>query len=221
MTTRSCSALLALRMRESMSATGAVSSGLPARFRHAGDAALVCELAEADPAEAELAEDRAGTSAEVAAGIVTDLEPFRARLLDDQRLLCHALLLPSSVLARERHSQRGEKCARLLVVLGGGGDGDVEAADRGNRVVVDFRKDDLLADPEREVAAAVERAEVQSPEVADPRQRDRDQPVEELPHARAAERHARADRHALAQLEARDRLAGAAHLRALAGDRRQ
>src|SRR5438445_32333 len=53
------------------------------------------------------------------------------------------------------------------------------------------------------------------------RSRDRDEPVEELVHAGAAQRHARADRHALAELEGRDRLLGPARLRALAGDRRQ
>src|SRR5262249_39010270 len=86
---------------------------------------------------------------------------------------------------------------------------------------VDLRKDELLADTEREVAAAVERTRVETAEVADPRQRDRDQPVEELVHPCAAECHARADGHPLAHLELRDRLAGAPYLRALAGDRRQ
>src|SRR6185437_7666610 len=58
-------------------------------------------------------------------------------------------------------------------------------------------------------------------EVADPGERDRDEPVEELVHPRAAQRHARADRHPLADLELRDRLAGAPDLGTLAGDRRQ
>src|ERR1044072_755998 len=44
---------------------------------------------------------------------------------------------------------------------------------------------------------------------------------EELPHAGPAQRHARADGHALAHLEARDRLAGQADLRPLACDRGQ
>src|SRR3954447_26473013 len=116
--TCSCSALLALRMRVSMSATGSVSIGSPARLGHARDAALVRELAQADPAEAELPVDRARAPAAVAARVLADLEPRRSRLLDDQRFLCHLHLLPSSVLACERHPERGEKCARLLVVLG-------------------------------------------------------------------------------------------------------
>jgi hypothetical protein len=38
-----------------------------------------------------------------------------------------------------------------------------------------------------------------------PGQRQREQPVEELPHPVTAQRHVRADGHALAQLELRDR----------------
>jgi hypothetical protein len=41
----------------------------------------------------------------------------------------------------------------------------------------------------------------QAAEVADAGQRDGEQPVEEVPHAVAAQGHLRADRHALAQLE--------------------
>jgi hypothetical protein len=59
---------LALRMRVSMSAIGSVSTAslLPAGLRHAGDHALVRKLAQADAAEAELAENGAGTAAAVA-----------------------------------------------------------------------------------------------------------------------------------------------------------
>ena len=49
----------------------------------------------------------------------------------------------------------------------------------------------------------------------------REQPVEELPHPVAAQRDVGADRHALAQLELRDGLAGLGDLRLLAGDRGQ
>src|SRR5262252_8370387 len=99
MTTRSCSALLALRMRVSMSATGSVSicSLLPGTLGHARDRALMRELAQADPAEAELAENGARTAAPPAPRVVAHREPLRARLLDPQRLLGHVLELPSSV----------------------------------------------------------------------------------------------------------------------------
>jgi hypothetical protein len=78
--------LLALRMRVSMSAIGSVSirSLLPARLRHAGDRALVRELAQADPAESELAEHGARPSAPVAARVVADAVLLRPLLLDAQ-----------------------------------------------------------------------------------------------------------------------------------------
>ena len=47
------------------------------------------------------------------------------------------------------------------------------------------------------------------------------QAVEELPGAVAAQRDVGADRHALAQLELRDRLAGLGDLRLLTGDQRE
>src|SRR3954449_1327250 len=90
---RSCSALLALRMRVSMSATGSVSIVsfflLPGALRHAGDDALVSELAQADAAEPELLEDGARPPAAVAARVVAHLVLRRPRGLDDQRLLRH------------------------------------------------------------------------------------------------------------------------------------
>src|SRR3954463_249620 len=86
---RSCSALLALRMRVSMSATGSVSMGspLPRALRHAGDHALVGELPQTDAAEPELLEHGARAAALVAAGVRTRLVLRRARGLRDQRLL--------------------------------------------------------------------------------------------------------------------------------------
>src|SRR3954471_3367467 len=87
----SCSALLALRMRVSMSATGSVSiaSLLPARLRHARDHALVGELAQADPAEPELLVDGARAAAAVAAAVGARLELLRPGGLDHEGLLGH------------------------------------------------------------------------------------------------------------------------------------
>src|SRR5262249_27329832 len=96
----SCSALLALRMRVSMSAIGSVStvSLLPARLRHAGNRALVGKLAQADPAKGELAEDRARAAAPVAARVVAHLVLLGSPLLDDERRFRHYsfLLSPSA-----------------------------------------------------------------------------------------------------------------------------
>src|SRR3954453_15119690 len=87
----SCSALLALWMLVGMSAFGSVShlSLLPARLRHAGNRSLVRELAEADPAEAELAEDRARTAAPVTARVVAHLVLLGSPLLHVERGLRH------------------------------------------------------------------------------------------------------------------------------------
>src|SRR3954469_11415728 len=87
----SCSALLALRMRVSMSATGSVSisSLLPGALRHAGDHALMGELPQADPAEPELLEHGTRPSALVAARVVAHLVLRRPRGLHDQRFLRH------------------------------------------------------------------------------------------------------------------------------------
>src|SRR5579884_1148844 len=98
---RACSARLALRMRVSMSATGSVSIALlsPGALRHAGDHALVRELAQADPAEAELAEHGARPAALVAARVAAHLELLRPRGLDPQRFLGHCCYLPPSAAA--------------------------------------------------------------------------------------------------------------------------
>src|SRR5947209_5186333 len=85
--TRSCSALLALRMRVSMSATGSVSMSLvllPRALRHAGDRTLVGELPQADPAETELLEHGARAAALVAAVVLARLVLRRTGRLDDQ-----------------------------------------------------------------------------------------------------------------------------------------
>src|SRR5262245_55576923 len=92
---RSCSARLALRMRASMSATGSVNISSPRALGHAGNHALVRELAQADAAEAELAEHGTRPTASVAARVVADAELLRPLLLDAQGFLCHLLPFPS------------------------------------------------------------------------------------------------------------------------------
>ena len=257
---------------------------LPARLRQAGDVALVGQLAQADPAEAELAEVRARAAAALAAVVVAGLVLRRARAgappvrswpcpssprrpparrrpgLAARRsrrprrsagcsyasgfssFSCSSAACSASACRRSFSSPAapGATCPRGAAaparngmpnvsssakasssVVRGGGDGHVEAAHLVDRVVVDLREDDLLADAHRVVAAAVERARVEAAEVADSRDRDRQQAVEELVHARVAQRHGHADGHLLAQLEVGDRLAGAADVRLLAGDRRR
>src|SRR3546814_13577598 len=67
---------------------------------------------------------------------------------------------------------------------------------------------DLFLQSHRVIAASVERLRVHAAEVANARQRTRDQTVEKLVHPLAAKRHLAADRPAFAQLEAGDRLLG-------------
>src|SRR6266511_3156093 len=123
----------------------------------------------------------------------------------------------SSLLA-ERQAEVAQECSAFLVVPGGGHHRDVEPFDLLDLVVVDLREDDLLAHPERVVTLPVERLRRHALEVAHPRQRDGDEPVEELVHPGAAQGHHRADGLPLPQLEVRDGLARLRDHRLLAGD---
>src|SRR5829696_6033981 len=121
----------------------------------------------------------------------------------------------------EGEPEPAEQLASLLVGTGGGHHGDVHAALPVHPVHVDLVEHRLLIETERVVAVAVELLGREPAEVPDARQRDAQQAVQELPHPVAAQRHLRADRHALTQLELRDGLAGPLHERLLAGDRGQ
>src|SRR3954451_11046144 len=118
----------------------------------------------------------------------------------------------------EREPEGAEQGPSLLVRLGRGHDGDVEAADPVDPVLVDLVEHALLLETEGVVAVAVELLRRQTAEVADARQGERDQAVHELPRAVTTEGDVRADGLALAQLELRDGLAGLRHDRLLAGD---
>src|ERR671929_1507623 len=88
--TVSWAARIALRMRVRKSAMGSViDMRSPARLGHAGDEPLVGQLAQADPAQAELAVDRARTPAATAARVGARRVLRAARLADDLGLLCH------------------------------------------------------------------------------------------------------------------------------------
>ena len=80
---------------------------------------------------------------------------------------------------------------------------------------------DLLRETEGVVAPTVELLRGQTTEVADARERERQQAVQELPHAVTTEGDVGADRLALTQLELRDGLGGLADLRLLTGDQGQ
>src|SRR5919205_1493598 len=84
MITVSCAAMIPLRMRVRKSATGSViDMRSPARLRHAGDVAVVRELAQAHAAQAELAVDRPRPAAAAAARVGPRLVLRCARLAHD------------------------------------------------------------------------------------------------------------------------------------------
>src|SRR5688500_1343946 len=122
--TSSCIAVDAFLMRDSMSEIGSVivivssPPPLPARFRDARDLAVVCHLAEAQPAEPETLEDGPRSPAPHAARVLANLV-LRLRLrLIDQCFLSHlpSLLRPVALLL-EGETQRRKERAPLLVVL--------------------------------------------------------------------------------------------------------
>src|SRR5262249_7967255 len=69
---------------------------LPGRFADAGQLATVRHLAQAYPAQPELAEHGLGPAAALAAGVTANGELRLARGLVDQRLLGHQFSLPRS-----------------------------------------------------------------------------------------------------------------------------
>src|SRR6185312_12787266 len=106
----------------------------------------------------------------------------------------------------ERHAQLPQQRQRLVVFRCAGHEREIETVHLVDLIVVDLRKDHLLLEADRIIAASIERARTEPAEVADARDRDRDEPVEELPHPRAAQRDAGADLLALPQAEVGDRL---------------
>src|SRR3954470_10119218 len=83
MSTVEWAAWIPLRIRVRKSAMGSViDMRLPAALRHPRDVAVVGELAQADPADAELAVHAARAPALAAPGVLTGLVLVRARLTD-------------------------------------------------------------------------------------------------------------------------------------------
>src|SRR6185503_1290632 len=118
MSTVSCDAWMALRTRVRKSATGSVMDMrferllLPAALRHARHVAVVRELAQADPAQAELAVDGTRAATAAAAGVLAGLVLGGACLAHALGELGHlggdlgVLLLQVGVaLSAERHAE--------------------------------------------------------------------------------------------------------------------
>src|SRR4051812_31163426 len=124
--TVSCDAWMALRTRVRKSATGSViDMRLPAALRHARDVAVMRELAQADPAQAELAEDGTRAAAAAAARVRAGLVLGGARLADALGKLGHlggdlGALDVRGGLPGGRDAERLEEGGRPGVRLGGG-----------------------------------------------------------------------------------------------------
>src|SRR6266540_1003642 len=171
----------------------------PRRLRDAGDLALMGKLAKAQAAQHEPAKDRPWTPAAGTPRVGPRLEfPAGPPLLLDQRLLRH----PASPLAGDgrghrpagkREAQGSQQRPGLVVVLGRGHD--------------------------RDVPASVEGLGVEAAEVPDPRERGRQKPVQELPHAVSPKGDLGPDWHTGSELEVRDGLPGPSHGSFLPGDR--
>src|SRR5215210_1608085 len=92
MSTVSWAAVIPLRIRVRKSAIGSVMDmALPAALGHPRDVTLVGQLAQADPAQAELPEHRAGAAAAPAAGVLAGLELVGACLAHALGGLGHGL----------------------------------------------------------------------------------------------------------------------------------
>src|SRR3569833_1617689 len=84
-----------------------------------------------------------------------------------------------SVSLPKQEKESGQQGPRLFVGLGRGADGDVHTAGFRDLVEVDLGENDVFLDAERVVAAAVKALRVQTAEVADARQRDRHQAIDD------------------------------------------
>src|SRR5258705_4832373 len=142
------------------------SSGfLPARLRDARQLTQQGALPEADPAQGEPPHVGARTPAHEAAAVPANLEFRFALRLGDQRLLGHGL--PPPALRGEGHAEELKQTLALLVGLRRRHDADLQPAETVDLVIFDLGKRELLAKPEAEVAAPVERPAWHAAEVAD------------------------------------------------------
>src|SRR3990170_3421868 len=208
----------ALRTRVSMSAIGSEMfiGPLPARLGDARQLAQERALPEADAAEREPPDKGSGPAAHGAAVVALDLVLGGPLCLGDHRFLGH--VSPSPRLRGEGHAEEFEKLLRFLVGLRRRHDADLQPAETVHLVVVDLGKCELLPHAQRVVAPAVERPAGDPPEVADARQGEGGQAIQEVPHPLAAEGDLGADGVARPHAELGDRSLGLGHDRLLAGD---
>src|SRR5919107_576007 len=139
--TASCLAICALRIRVRKSAIGSFTAiRLPTRFRDAGDLPLVRQFPQTDPAQSELPVVPVRPTAPLAPVVLPDLELLRLLLFYQQSFSRHItpLALP------ERHAQHPQKLPGLAIGLRRRHHRHVETARGVYRVVGDLREDRLL-----------------------------------------------------------------------------
>src|SRR3990167_685383 len=131
-------------------------------------------------------------------------------------MLVLAMFLLQSVAEREvEGTQQG---ATFIIVTGSGGQGDIQTAQCVDFVVINFREDDLLFNAHAVVTTTIEGLGIQAAEVANPRQGDRKQAIQELIHLLTAQSYLNANRPAFADFKASDGFASVSYDRFLTGD---
>src|SRR5690606_18865613 len=110
---------------------------------------------------------------------------------------------------------------RFVVITSRRYDRNIHSAGLIDLIKIDLREDQLFANAERIVAAAIERFTRNAAKVSHTRKRYGDQAIEELEHTVASKRDHRSDAHSLSKLESCDRLLRLGHNGLLASDRFQ
>src|ERR1700690_1039453 len=203
---------------------------LPRRLRNSRNLAPQRQSPETQPTNAELPEKSPRTPANLAAVVLTRrklrllcvLNSFcccshlasSSWLLASSNLFCcescgftSAIRPLTSDLSRpKRHSQMLQQTPRLVIRSRRRHDRHIHALQLVNLRVIDLRKNQLIVQAERIVAAPVERLGRNSTKITHTRQNNRYQAIEKFIHAIAAQRNHRPDRHAFANFKGGNRL---------------
>src|SRR5206468_4280679 len=113
-----------------------------------------------------------------------------------------------TALVPEGHAEQSEQRSGLVVGFGRGDDTDVHSFDLTDSRVVNFWKDQLIAQTQGVISTAIEGLCGQTAEVAHARQCHIHQPIEKFKHPLSAQRDTAANRHSLSKLEGSNRFLG-------------
>src|SRR5690606_25149331 len=118
----------------------------------------------------------------------------------------------------EREFESTQQCATFIIRPSSGGQSNVQTAQSIDLVVIDFRENDLLFNAHAVVTTTIEGLGIQAAEVANPRQGDRQQTIQEFIHTIATQSNFNANRPSFADFEASDGFTGVSHNDFLTGD---